>query len=716
MKSKLENDSFHIIKTISGEISLDFTSQNISKKFKLIKPKNMRRKKRRKLMIKEQKNIIKKRESQLESIIANKIKKKFIPLPLINKEIDNIEKKHQFPSSKLYVINNNSFSYINVNNILKKETIYQQTDNIKEKNNNLNLKKVENIIVYYFKNNFECKYHTNNRYIAYCSKCQINLCQKCLTNELNHIEHKIFFYKDIMPSKIQIKYYQTLFLFSRYYLQRIRDIIIGIYYDLSELYKAEKNKDNKQYIKNILNKLKIQYKIFYRKNYYQLIFAKRIISIICYWKDLQCINYQIIKNLSDLKINSVKIPDLYDQHITNKARIMIEFMQYNSNNILKSSWASLPNIIYNYKNSENDKKSVDPIDIEKFKSFSDVFVKNPGVIYKPKKEDQYNNDINIIINSKIKNIQVKENNNKEIIYTSNKNKKKNIIDDTNNENEDDITISNNLINIDNKKLKNRNNSIKIIEKGDNILNNLDSNLIKKYITENLPLPSTEEVEFKKDVEYLYYDKNVQKKINCKYHGEFKKNTLIRHGRGLFIWEDGEYYLGHWVNDKREGKGKNYYANGDIYEGEYRNGKKEGKGIYKWNNGDRYEGDWRNDMKEGEGKYKCNNGDKYIGLFKMDKIEGNGLYIWANKNTYKGQFKNNEIEGKGILNYICSNANKEMKDIHSKLSNKKNREKHGTNNNNPNNDKQYVEIFTCDRSTNKINNSKYENSDINTNYK
>ena len=581
MKSKLKNDSFHIIKTISGEISLDFSSQNISKKFKLIKPKNMRRKNRRKLMIKEQKNIIKKREPQLESIISNKIKKEFIPLPLINNE-KNIEKRYQFPSSKLYVINNNSFSYINANNILKKKTIYQQIDNIKDKNNNLNLNKVENIIVYYFKNNFECKFHPNNRYIAYCSKCEINLCQKCLTNELNHIEHKIFFYKDIMPSKMQIKYYQTLFLFSRYYLQRIRDIIIGIYYDLSELYKVEKSKDNKHYIDNILNKLKIQYKIFYRKNFYQLIFAKRIISIICYWKDLQCINYQIIKNLSDLIINSVKIPDLFEQHITNKARIMIEFMQYNSNNILKSSGASLPNIIYNYKNNENDNNLGHPIDIEKFKSFSDVFVKNPGVIYKPKNEDQCNNDINIIISSKIKNIQDKENNNEEIIYKIN-NIKKNIIEDTSNENEDDIAISNNLMNIDNKKLKNSNNSIKIKKKEENILSNLDSNLIKKYITENLPLPSTEEVEFKKDVEYLYYDKNDQKKINCKYHGEFKKDTLIRHGRGLFIWEDGEYYLGYWINDKREGKGKNYYANGDIYEGEYRNGKKEGKGIYKWNN-------------------------------------------------------------------------------------------------------------------------------------
>ena len=119
------------------------------------------------------------------------------------------------------------------------------------------------------------------------------------------------------------------------------------------------------------------------------------------------------------------------------------------------------------------------------------------------------------------------------------------------------------------------------------------------------------------------------------------------------------------------------------------------------------------MKEGEGKYKCNNGDKYVGLFKMDKIEGNGLYIWANQNTYKGQFKNNEIEGKGILNYICSNANKEIKDIHKKISYQKIKDKQDLNekNNKSNDDKKLIEIFTCDRNNPNKNNIKVENNDI-----
>ena len=50
--------------------------------------------------------------------------------------------------------------------------------------------------------------------------------------------------------------------------------------------------------------------------------------------------------------------------------------------------------------------------------------------------------------------------------------------------------------------------------------------------------------------------------------------MKRHGRGLFIWEDGESYLGYWANYKREGKGTNTYANGNTYQGNYRNGKME----------------------------------------------------------------------------------------------------------------------------------------------
>ena len=171
--------------------------------------------------------------------------------------------------------------------------------------------------------------------------------------------------------------------------------------------------------------------------------------------------------------------------------------------------------------------------------------------------------------------------------------------------------------------------------------------IKEIIYANLPQSCNEEVEYRENIKYIYLDKNKKKEINCFYHGEFKKGTQIRHGRGLFVWDDGEFYLGYWVNDKREGIGKNRYKNGNIYEGSYKKGKKDGDGIYKWKNGDKYTGKWKNDMKEGKGIYEYSNGDVYEGYFKKDKIHGNGVYTWANKITFRGEFKNNLIDKESI---------------------------------------------------------------------
>ena len=686
MESITQYDSFHIIKTISGEISLDFTNPTISKKLnKIIKAKNYKRTNNTKEKDNQNKNI----EPKIENPINNKKKKQFIPLPLIN---NDSEKKEQTIRNKSYHISNTSFSYLiedTKQNI--KEKIFQKEDNLKNNNNNLLRNKFNN---YFFKNNLECKLHFDNKYTAYCSICKKNICQQCLVNGSTHIEHKIYFLKDIMPSEIHIKYYKTLFIFSKYYLDRIREIIIEIYNDLAEFYEKEKNILKKSLIENIQKQLKKGYKKFYIKNYYQLLYAKKIISIFCYCKELQCINYQIINNLYDIKMNSVKIPDLFDQHILIKAKTMIEFMTYNSHNILKSCDSSPPSTIYRYKNidNKNNNKIVNSINIEKYKSFNDLFVKNPGVIYEPRFKYNINSDKNI-------NRKEKEKNLREILYQINKKIKTKILPNYYKIKGNNNAYFNTIINNDSK----------------DKINSLDLE-IKDYILSVLPKVNQDEVEYKMNIQYSYFDKSTQKEIICIYHGEFKKNTLKRHGRGLFIWEDGEFYFGYWANDKREGNGTNSYSNGDVYQGEYKDGKKEGNGTYKWQNGEIYVGEWKNDMKDGEGKYKYSNGDRYVGLFRMDKIEGNGIYIWANQNTYKGQFKNNEIEGKGILNYIYSNANKEIKDMHSKITFQKNKNKKEDKKSKSIDDKKYIELFTCERKNDNKSYSEIKNNDINENYK
>ena len=49
-------------------------------------------------------------------------------------------------------------------------------------------------------------------------------------------------------------------------------------------------------------------------------------------------------------------------------------------------------------------------------------------------------------------------------------------------------------------------------------------------------------------------------------------------------------------------GNNYTNNPPTYNGEMQNGKKHGKGEYLFPNGERYEGEWANDQINGQGTF------------------------------------------------------------------------------------------------------------------
>ena len=42
--------------------------------------------------------------------------------------------------------------------------------------------------------------------------------------------------------------------------------------------------------------------------------------------------------------------------------------------------------------------------------------------------------------------------------------------------------------------------------------------------------------------------------------------------GMYVWDDGNKYVGEWKDDKRDGQGTYTYANGDKYVGEFKDGK------------------------------------------------------------------------------------------------------------------------------------------------
>ena len=53
-------------------------------------------------------------------------------------------------------------------------------------------------------------------------------------------------------------------------------------------------------------------------------------------------------------------------------------------------------------------------------------------------------------------------------------------------------------------------------------------------------------------------------IGC-YEGEIN-NSNQRHGMGKFTYDDGDIFIGTWLNDKRHGQGKMIYSDGDIFSG------------------------------------------------------------------------------------------------------------------------------------------------------
>ena len=65
-------------------------------------------------------------------------------------------------------------------------------------------------------------------------------------------------------------------------------------------------------------------------------------------------------------------------------------------------------------------------------------------------------------------------------------------------------------------------------------------------------------------EVIFYDKIYVVTEKAHYFGEWKvKNSFIKHGRGMFIYDNGDKYVGQIQNGYRNGLGKMYYSNGEI---------------------------------------------------------------------------------------------------------------------------------------------------------
>ena len=96
------------------------------------------------------------------------------------------------------------------------------------------------------------------------------------------------------------------------------------------------------------------------------------------------------------------------------------------------------------------------------------------------------------------------------------------------------------------------------------------------------------------------------------------------GNGKYIFEDGEYYIGHWKNGLRDGKGTLYYPNSKIaYKGDFLNNNYDGIGQFIYTDDSYYIGQWKNNFKHGKGTIYNKNGKiEKEGIWNIDIFIGN----------------------------------------------------------------------------------------------
>lgn len=135
----------------------------------------------------------------------------------------------------------------------------------------------------------------------------------------------------------------------------------------------------------------------------------------------------------------------------------------------------------------------------------------------------------------------------------------------------------------------------------------------------------------------------------------KSFILKMHGKGTYIFPNGNRYEGEWMDDMKSGYGILFYVNGEKYEGFWELDKAHGKGTLTYINGTKYVGDFKNASKHGkvmphsrkeltfkQGDLFYSNGDTFSGEWKNDRANGQGVLVYANGNRYEGNWKDDRV--------------------------------------------------------------------------
>ena len=152
--------------------------------------------------------------------------------------------------------------------------------------------------------------------------------------------------------------------------------------------------------------------------------------------------------------------------------------------------------------------------------------------------------------------------------------------------------------------------------------------------------------------YVNNKKNGQGKLILGDHNVYEGNFKNGEYDGIGLYKNKNYiYKGGFIAGKKNGTGKlEDLINKSVYEGEFKNDHKDGYGVEKYIDGSVYKGYFKEGLKDGKGTLtlKGENNYVYTGEFKKNKICGKGRFKWDNKKEYFGEWNNNKISGFGIL--------------------------------------------------------------------
>jgi hypothetical protein len=87
-----------------------------------------------------------------------------------------------------------------------------------------------------------------------------------------------------------------------------------------------------------------------------------------------------------------------------------------------------------------------------------------------------------------------------------------------------------------------------------------------------------------------------------------------------------------------------YSNGDFYMGEWVDDRKEGRGLFVSHDMSKYEGEWKAGVMDGFGKLIDPDGSYYEGEFKAGQKDGKGTYYNVqNKKKFTNIYKAGELQ-------------------------------------------------------------------------